>query len=78
MTNLPCSTSDAAVDWAAVRKDLNDRGITVLGSGADEAPQVYKDLMSVINQHKNIEILHTLTPIGVVMAGDDTFDPYKE
>lgn len=71
-------TSDAKVDWAAVRKDLNERGITVLGSGADEAPEVYKDLMSVINQHKNIEVLHTLSPLGVVMAGDDTFDPYQD
>jgi len=25
-----------------------------------------------------IEILHRLTPIGVAMAGADTFDPYKD
>lgn len=70
--------STAAVDWSAVKKDLADRGIVVLGSGADEAPEVYKDLMTVIEQHKNIEVLHTLNPIGVVMAGDDVVDPFKD
>jgi tRNA-splicing ligase RtcB len=71
-------TSDAVVDWDAVRASLTERGIVVLGSGADEAPEVYKDLMSVIGHHKNIVVLHTLEPLGVVMAGDDTFDPYSD
>ena len=70
--------STAAVDWPAVQRALHDRGITVLGSGADEAPEVYKDLRSVIGVHPNIEVVHTLAPLGVVMAGDDTFDPYKD
>lgn len=68
----------AAVDWPAVQSDLRNRGITVLGSGADEAPAVYKDLATVIGAHTNIEVLHTLHPIGVVMAGEDTYDPYKD
>ena len=71
-------TSDAAIDWKAVRADLAARGITVLGSGADEAPGVYKDLASVLAFHSNIEVLHTLNPIGVVMAGDDVRDPYQD
>ncbi len=25
-----------------------------------------------------IKVLHELTPIGVAMAGDETFDPYKD
>lgn len=70
--------STAAIDWEATRADLNERGIVVLGSGADEAPGVYKDLRSVIAAHSNIEVLHELHPVGVVMAGDDTFDPYKD
>jgi len=61
-----------------VRSELNERGITVLGSGADEAPAVYKDLGTVLAQHANIEVLHILHPVGVVMAGEDTFDPYKD
>ena len=71
-------TSDALIDWPQTRKDLIERGITVLGAGADEAPGVYKDLTEVLSHHPNIEVMHTLYPIGVVMAGSDTFDPYKD
>lgn len=68
----------AAINWDDARADLKARGIVVLGAGADESPGVYKDLATVLAAHKNIEILHTLRPLGVVMAGDDTFDPYKD
>jgi len=68
----------AAIDWNEARKNLNDRGIVVLGAGADESPGVYKDLATVLAAHPNIEILHTLHPLGVVMAGDNEFDPYKD
>lgn len=70
-------TSEAAINWNEVRDDLTARGISVLGAGADEAPGVYKDLTTVLSAHPNIEILHSLTPIGVVMAGSDVRDPYK-
>lgn len=68
----------AAINWQEVRQDLWDRGIVVLGAGADEAPGAYKDLESVLAAHSNIQVLETLRPIGVVMAGADTFDPYKD
>jgi tRNA-splicing ligase RtcB len=33
----------------------------------------------VLAQHAgSIRVLHTLRPLGVVMAGDDDFDPYKD
>jgi tRNA-splicing ligase RtcB len=70
--------TSAAVDWDATRKDLAERGIVVLGSGADEAPQVYKNLRAVLKQHSNIDVMHTLYPQGVVMAGSDDFDPYRD
>jgi tRNA-splicing ligase RtcB len=70
--------STAAIDWTTVRKSLYDQGITVLGAGADESPGVYKDLMKVIESHSNIEVMHRLKPLGVIMAGDDTFDPFKD
>ena len=70
--------STGIVDWPAVKQSLAERGIVVLGSGADEAPEVYKDLRSVLALHSNIAVIHELNPIGVVMAGDDTFDPYKD
>ena len=71
-------TSTAQIDWTATRDDLTERGIVVLGAGADEAPGVYKSLERVLSAHENIEILETLRPIGVVMAGPDEFDPYKD
>jgi tRNA-splicing ligase RtcB len=70
--------STAAVNWDVVRAGLAARGIVVLGSGADEAPEVYKPLDDVLAAHPNIEVVHRLRPLGVVMAGDDVFDPYKD
>ena len=70
--------STAAVDWRQVQADLAGRGIVVLGSGADEAPEVYKPLADVLAAHPNIEVVHRLRPLGVVMAGDDIVDPYKD
>jgi tRNA-splicing ligase RtcB len=66
------------VDWKAVRESLTNRGIVVVGAGADEAPEVYKRLDEVLAHHENIEVAHRLSPIGVVMAGPNDFDPYKD
>ena len=70
--------SSAGVNWDSVRERLDQQGIVVLGSGADEAPEVYKNLGQVLKQHSNIEITHRLYPQGVVMAGADIFDPYQD
>ncbi|WP_255702889.1 RtcB family protein [Antarcticibacterium sp. 1MA-6-2] len=46
---------------------------------ADEAPEAYKNLDEVLShQGETIEVLHRLHPIGVAMAGEETFDPYKD
>jgi tRNA-splicing ligase RtcB (3'-phosphate/5'-hydroxy nucleic acid ligase) len=67
------------IDWDATRRDLTTRGIELRGGGADEAPGVYKRLPQVLGHHAgSVRILHTLTPLGVAMAGDDIFDPYKD
>lgn len=70
--------STAAINWTDARDSLTSQGITVLGAGADESPGVYKPLKSVLAAHDNIEVLHVLRPLGVVMAGEDTRDPYKD
>lgn len=70
--------STGVVDWDDVLVGLGSRGIVVRGSGADEAPEVYKNLDAVLKAHSNIEVVHRLRPLGVVMAGADTFDPYKD
>jgi tRNA-splicing ligase RtcB len=67
-----------AVDFEAVKERLRREGIELRGAGADEAPEVYKPLDDVLAAHANIEIVHRLRPLGVVMAGDDVFDPYKD
>lgn len=67
------------IDWDKARADLRADCIELRGGGADEAPGAYKRLPEVLAAHGDqIEILHTLEPIGVAMAGPDTFDPYKD
>lgn len=67
------------VDWNAVRSDIAKENIILKGGGADEAPECYKRLDEVLEFHKDtVRIVHKLEPIGVAMAGEDTFDPYKD
>lgn len=71
--------SGGVVVWDAVRADLRNRGIELRGAGADEAPEVYKNLRSVLAAHaETVEVLHTLTPLGVAMAGGNEYDPYAD
>lgn len=61
------------------RSWLADKGVTVLGGDLDEAPQAYRRLPDVLAEHAaTIEIVHTLRPIGVIMASAKEFDPYKD
>jgi tRNA-splicing ligase RtcB len=67
------------VDWPAVQAQLRERGIVLVGGGADEAPEVYKRLPEVLAAHGDtIRVKHTLRPLGVAMAGRDVHDPYKD
>ena len=53
--------------------------VELRGGGLDESPDCYKRLPEVLREHGDtIRILHTLTPVGVAMAGKDEFDPYKD
>ncbi len=55
------------------------RGVELRGAGTDESPHVYRQLNEVLRAHRNtIRILHTLQPIGVAMAPEGEFDPYKD
>ena len=54
-------------------------GVELRGAGVDESPHCYKRLPDVLKAHDGmIRILHTLTPIGVAMAGKNELDPYKD
>ena len=58
---------------------VNRAGVELRGAGVDESPHCYKRIESVLHEHAGtVRILHTLTPIGVAMAGSDDFDPYKD
>jgi len=58
---------------------LKRANVELRGAGLDESPDCYKRLPEVLSEHRDsIKILHTLTPIGVAMAGANEFDPYKD
>lgn len=79
-----CRKTGKQLTEGVVRRDLHDnwissRGIELRGGGLDESPYAYKRIESVLEAHSStIKILHTLTPIGVAMADDRTFDPYRD
>jgi tRNA-splicing ligase RtcB len=55
------------------------KGVVLRGGGTDESPHVYRRLKEVLTaQEGTIQVLHTLRPLVVVMAGADEFDPYKD
>lgn len=68
-----------AIDWPAVQESLWSNGVELRGAGADEAPACYKPLAAVLDAHADaLEVEAWLRPVGVVMAGADVFDPYKD
>ena len=66
-------TKEMMNDW------VTSAGVELRGAGVDESPHCYKRLSKVLEHHsKTVKVLHTLTPIGVAMAGPDIRDPYKD
>jgi tRNA-splicing ligase RtcB len=58
---------------------VRDKNVVLRGGGVDESPHVYRRLPEVLAaQRGTIEVLHTLKPLIVVMAGEDIVDPYKD
>jgi tRNA-splicing ligase RtcB len=58
---------------------VREKGVVLRGGGLDESPHVYRRLPDVLTAQKGtVEVLHTLRPLIVVMAGPDLFDPYKD
>jgi tRNA-splicing ligase RtcB len=65
-------SKDMMMEW------VDGAGVELRGAGTDESPHCYKRLNEVLEaQGDTIEVIHTLKPIGVAMAGDE-FDPYKD
>lgn len=68
-----------AVSREMMHEWLAREGVELRGAGTDESPHVYRRLPEVLEAHTDsIRVLHTLRPLGVAMAGEDVFDPYKD
>jgi tRNA-splicing ligase RtcB len=66
-------TPDMMAEW------LRRKRVELRGGGLDESPHVYRRLRDVLDAHADsLRVVHTLRPLGVVMAGADVFDPYKD
>ena len=67
------------VSWEMLRKWVRGKGVILRGGGLDESPHAYRRLPDVLAaQGDTVTVLHTLTPLIVVMAGENEFDPYKD
>ncbi len=71
--------SPGKVSWQMVNEWLGPKGVILRGGGLDEAPHAYRRLPDVLAaQGATVRVLHTLTPVIVVMAGENEYDPYKD
>ena len=71
--------SEGAISQEMMMDWISKAGVVLRGAGTDESPHCYKRLPEVLEFHEpTIEVLHTLHPIGVAMAGAHEFDPYKD
>lgn len=71
--------SEGQISRSMMNAWVKKAGVELRGAGTDESPHCYKRLPEVLEAHGDtVRIVHTLTPIGVAMAGDDEFDPYKD
>lgn len=53
----------ASVTVSAIKKELKQKGITLIGGGTDEAPMAYKDIHKVMSAQQDlVETVGTLTP----------------
>src|SRR5436189_1296905 len=70
---------EGAVSREMMHEWVQKKGVLLRGGGTDESPHVYRRLPDVLEaQGATVEVLHTLRPLIVVMAGADEFDPYKD
>ncbi len=68
-----------AISQGMMHAWVKEKGVVLRGGGVDESPHVYRRLPAVLEaQQGTIDVLHTLRPLVVVMAGANEFDPYKD
>ncbi len=70
---------EGAISREMMHAWVQRKGVVLRGGGTDESPHVYRRLPDVLAaQGPTVQVLHTLRPLIVVMAGADEFDPYKD
>ena len=58
---------------------LENRGVMLVGADLDESPMAYRRLPDVLACHaESVNILHTLRPFAVAMAGGNIDDPFRD
>lgn len=68
-----CIKSEDMYEW------IRNAGVELRGGDVDEAPQAYKRIGEVLGYHASTtKVLHVLKPIGVCMASNKEYDPYKD
>jgi tRNA-splicing ligase RtcB (3'-phosphate/5'-hydroxy nucleic acid ligase) len=71
--------SPGKISWEMLREWVGAKGVILRGGGPDESPHVYRRLPAVLAaQGDTVRVLHTLTPLVVVMAGENELDPYQD
>lgn len=64
----------ATLSKSEVLNHLKEKKITVIGSGMDEAPMVYKDIHKVMEHQQDlVEVVGKFSPKVVRMCGDERF-----
>jgi tRNA-splicing ligase RtcB len=57
--------------WRATQKDLEKKGVRVLSAGADEVPGVYKNILDVMREQRDlVDVVGRFDPRVVKMCGD--------
>lgn len=70
---VPLINKDDMVAW------IKKFDVELRGAGVDEAPMCYKRIESVLFAHREtVKVVQRLKPIGVCMASDKEYDPYKD
>ena len=55
-----------------MRKDLEEKGVTLIGGGLDECSMGYKDINDVMTEQKDlVEVMGVFLPKIVRMAGEE-------
>ena len=71
--------SPGKVTWDMLHEWVGEKGVILRGGGLDESPHAYRRLPDVLAaQGDTVTVLHTLTPLIVVMAGENELDPYRD